>query len=158
MTRQQPRVALLILALAFGCGDDETKIVDGPAGAAGQVGVGGSSSAGTGGGGSAGDAGSAGTAGGGGSSNQPSVCQAPSDPFAWPAPGSADVPADAAWKADLEVPTDAFFSLPQGGQEDVRWVKFIVLASDPSRIYFHDATSYPFHYEFASEHIPRSRA
>lgn len=134
------------------------------AGAAGQVGGGGSNagsggragSAGQpGGAGSAGAAGSSGAAGTGGSENQPADCTAPSDPLSWPEPASASVPADASWKGSLEIPNDSFFSLPQGDfLEEVRWVKFIVLASDPSQIYFQDALSSPFHYEFARDHVP----
>lgn len=160
LARQTPRVALLSLALSFGCGNGGTTIIESPAGAAGQVGGGGSAGGGAGGGGagaagSAGSAGAAGSGSGGSSSTPPADCQAPSDDFAWPAPGSVEVPADASWKAALELPYDPFLSLPQGDfQQEVRWVKFIVLASEPSRIYFHDATTYPFHYEFASEHIP----
>jgi Pyruvate phosphate dikinase, AMP/ATP-binding domain/PEP-utilising enzyme, mobile domain len=157
-----PFVALVCLAFAFGCGDDETRMSDGP-GAAGQVGsagsagsAGGSTSGSGGSGGSAGAAGgSGGAAGSGGSSNQSSSCQAPSEAFDWPAPVSASVPADASWKADLALPNDDFFSLPEGDfLEEVRWTKFIVLASEPSKVYFQNATSDPFHYEFASQHIP----
>lgn len=153
-------VALLSLAFAFACGEDDTRF-DGAAGAAGEVGGGGSNAGSAGLAGQAGSAGSAGAAsaggapGSGGSPNQPAACTAPGDPLAWPAPASASVPADASWKNDLELPNDAFFSLPQGDfLEEVRWVKFIVLASDPSQIFFQDALGYPFHYEFARDHVP----
>src|SRR5690349_19376635 len=155
--RARPRsgalVALASLALSFGCGDDDTKIDDGAAGAAGQVGGGGSSgnggSAGSGTAGNAGNAGSGGSGAGGGG-NVPANCQLPSDPFAWPAPASVAVPEHESVKTALELPNDAFFSLPQGNfLEEVSWVKFIVPASDPTKIYFQDSASYPFHYEFA---------
>ncbi|HTV25193.1 MAG TPA: hypothetical protein VMG12_41150, partial [Polyangiaceae bacterium] len=154
-------VALASLAFAFGCGSDRTDVDQGSSGSAGQVGNGGSSGNGNGGSSGSGTAGSAGTAGNGGSagngggSNVPDNCQLPGDAFAWPAPASVDVPAHESWKSQLELPNDAFFSLPQGDfLEEVRWVKFIVLASDPSQIYFQDATAYPFHYEFARDHVP----
>jgi hypothetical protein len=161
VTRPRSVVALLSLAFAFACGGDETHFENGAAGAAGQVGGGGSNAGSGGNAGRAGDAGSAGVAGSGGaagaggSPNQPDVCTAPSDPLSWPAPASVSVPAHASWKSGLEIPNDAFFSLPQGDfLEEVRWVKFIVLASDPSQIYFQDALAYPFHYDFARDHVP----
>ena len=65
------------------------------------------------------------------------------------------VPADASWKAELELPNDAFFSAPQGDfLEELRWVKFIVLAKDPGKVYFQNTATAPFHYEFASAQIP----
>jgi hypothetical protein len=152
-------VALLSLACAFACGGDDTHGDDAPAGAAGQVGGGGSANGGTGGvagsAGQPGGAGNGGSAGSGGSSNEPASCRAPTDPFDWPEPASVSVPADASWKGDLAIPNDEFFSAPQGDfQEAVRWVKFIVLASDPGKVYFQDALTEPFHYEFATSVIP----
>lgn len=150
-------VALTSLSFAFGCGSDRTGIDPGASGAAGQVGGGGSSSGngGSAGAGMAGSAGIGGSAGGDGGSNVPEACAAPSDPFDWPAPASAEVPAHATLKTALELPNDAFLSQPQGDfLEEVRWVKFIVLASAPNQIYFQDAAAYPFHYEFARDRIP----
>ena len=142
------------LALAsLGCGlDDETRVIGG----AGRGGSGGTSSNG-----SAGSAGSAGTGGspasGGsaGTGDEPAACQSPSDPFAWPPPTSVSVAADDSWKGNIELPYDPLLSLPEGdAQNQLSWVKFIVLTSDPSQIYFQSSTTYPFHYEFARDHIP----
>ena len=128
---------------------------EGSSGTGGQVGNAGSSNGGSSGNGTAGTAGSGGNSGNDGGQNVPDDCQLPSDPFAWPAPASVDVPEHASLKTALEVPNDLFFSLPQGDfLQEVRWVKFIVLASDPSQIYFQDAATYPFHYEFARDRIP----
>ena len=84
----------------------------------------------------------------------PADCVSTSDDFTWPAPATMDVPEDPSWKAELDVPLDPFFSFPQGPIDEVRWAKFIVLTADPSRVYFQDAFSAPFHYEFARDHIP----
>lgn len=141
--RRRTVVAGFGVALALGCGDEDRTRVDEPGGAGGQVGGGGS-------GGLGGGAGSAGTG------NEPSACLPADAAFAWPSPESVDVPENAAaWKAGLTLPYDAFLSAPQGDpQGEVLWVKFIVLSRDPGKIYFHDATTQPFHFEFASRFIP----
>lgn len=159
LTRARALVALASLSLAFGCGSDRTHVDEGMSGAAGQVGNAGSSgNGGSGGSGTAGNGGSAGSSGSGGAgggSNVPDNCEQPSDPFAWPAPASVDVPEHVSLKTQLELPDDAFLSAPEGDfLEEVRWVKFVVPASDPSQIYFQDAATYPFHYEFARDRIP----
>lgn len=65
------------------------------------------------------------------------------------------VPEHVSWKSQLQLPNDDFFWTPQSGSvEDLRWAKFIVLASEPEQIYFQDARAYPFHYEFARDRIP----
>jgi hypothetical protein len=158
LVRPGALVALASLAFAFGCGGDRTEIDEGASGAAGQVGGGGSSgNGGSAGSGTAGvgSAGNGGSSGNGGGSNLPDNCQLPSDPFAWPAPASVDVPEHESVKSALELPYDVFLSLPEGDfQQGVSWVKFIVPASDPSQIYFQDSATYPFHYEFARDRIP----
>jgi hypothetical protein len=52
----------------------------------------------------------------------------------------------------VEIPNDEFFSSAQ--RREIVWVKFIILVDDPGQVYFHDAVSDPFHYEFARDHIP----
>jgi hypothetical protein len=147
-TRRKTLVASLSLALAFGCGDEDRTRVDDPAGAAGQVGGGGT-------GGASGAGGSAGAAGAAGTGNEPSACLPGDAAFTWPGVESVDVPANAEWKPQLELPYDPFLSTPQGDPSgEVLWVKFIVLLNDPSKVYFHNATTQPFHYEFASRFIP----
>lgn len=160
--RPRALAALASLTLAFGCGGDRTYVDDGSSGNAGQVGNagssngnGGSSGSGTAGSGGSANAGSGGSAGGDGGTNIPDHCQLPGDPFTWATPASPEIPAHASLKTQLELPYDPFFSAPQGDfLQEVRWVKFIVLASDPGRIYFQDAAAYPFHYEFARDRIP----
>lgn len=83
------------------------------------------------------------------------ACQSPSVAFTWPEAENVSVPAHDSWKSTIEVPRDVFFSSAQGGRpEQIGWVKFIILASDPDQIYFQDSASAPFHYDFASQRIP----
>jgi hypothetical protein len=123
--RWRGAVVLLCLAVPSGCGEQR------------DPGVGGSAS-----GGSGGNAGAV-------------VCELSSEGFAWPDGENTPVPAHESWKPVVEVPTDSFFSSPRGDSvEGMAWIKFIVLASDPEQIYFQDSTAAPFHYEFASRHVP----
>jgi hypothetical protein len=150
-------LAVAILALGCGNGGDGTQLHP-PAGAGGDPGSGGGQTAGGAAGGGA-SGGAAGSPGNGGSAGMdpggPTVCLAPADPLEWPAPAAVNVPEHVSWKTNLELPADPFFALPQGGSlEEIRWVKFIMLASAPDQIFFHDAQAYPFHYEFARDRIP----
>lgn len=161
-------VVLLGLAFAVGCADGDATYYDAgvvdPEGAAGQVGSGGADAsggapdAGSGGTmtGSGGTAGAGGTGGSGGSDHEPPACLASDATFEWPTPAPVAVPANAAWKSTLELPEDSgFLSEPIGSYpEQVRWIKFITLLRDPDKVYFHNAISQPFHYEFATEFIP----
>src|SRR5688572_28380881 len=75
-------------------------------------------------------------------------------PFTWPTMKPADVPTDASWKSALELPTDGFFTFTQDELVDaIAWVKFVIVTSDPERIYFQDPTAAPFHFDFASRQI-----
>ena len=38
------------------------------------------------------------------------------------------------WKNQIQVPSDAFFTTSD--QSQVRWIKFLILTQDPSRVYF----------------------
>ncbi|HEX2747075.1 MAG TPA: hypothetical protein VHM91_03680, partial [Verrucomicrobiales bacterium] len=49
------------------------------------------------------------------------------------------------WKNQILFP-DEVFRQPQNG-EGVRWVKFVILTSDPGRVYYQDGARYPFHYD-----------
>jgi hypothetical protein len=153
---------LLGASVLWSCGGNDRTDVGGVSGTGGQVGVAGS---GTGGGGGTpnggngpgpggmGGGGTGGSAGGG--TGEPTLCLAPSDPFAWPTPQTFAVPASESWKADLALPNDPFLS--QGtGFDDPRWIKFIALASEPGKIYFQNSSlsELAFHYEFARDFIP----
>lgn len=120
-----------------------------------MAGAGGSSNAGASGGTSDGGNGNNNGGSGGGDTGEPSLCLAPSDPFAWPASQTHELPASAVWKADVELPNDAFFS-QASGLDDPRWIKFVALASEPGKLYFQNSSlpEYAFHYEFAREVIP----
>lgn len=150
-------VPLILFASSFalGCGDgrDATHLNPLPGGGGdGGIGGGGGGNSPGGAGGSSGEAGNGG--GSGGDGGAATACVAPSDDFAWPAPAQAAVPEHVSWKSQLEVPGDVFFFPQFGSVEEVRWVKFIVLASEPEQIYFQDPEQYPFHYEFARDRIP----
>jgi hypothetical protein len=54
------------------------------------------------------------------------------------------------WKNELRFPEDSFRS-PGGG--DIRWVKFAILLTDPTRVFYQDSTKFPFHFEFATQRL-----
>lgn len=54
------------------------------------------------------------------------------------------------WKNQIGFPQDAFRSQPQTFQPDeILWIKFAVLLSDPFRVVYQQSGTYPFHYDFA---------
>lgn len=66
--------------------------------------------------------------------------------FEWPVPISPiTITPHASWKNRLTVPFDPFIS----ESAEVLWVKFTVLMRDPTKVYFQDGRSYPFHAPFA---------
>ncbi len=81
----------------------------------------------------------------------------PDGGFRWPVPTSsvALTPSDA-WKTRVSS-TDPFVHPGALGSfglaETARWVKFVVLVRDPSRVVFQDSNRYPFHYELINEHL-----
>jgi hypothetical protein len=85
----------------------------------------------------------------------PADCIAPGEPFEWPAPTAPIViDADPAWKNEIDLPWDPFLSPRAGnGDDEVVWVKFIVLLRDPTKVYFQDSAAYPFHYDFAVDKL-----
>jgi phage baseplate assembly protein W len=144
----------------IGCGQDDgggggSAGLGGRAGSGGSAGAGGigtsgeAAQGGTGEGGAAGEA----AAGGGGTTSD---CIDAATPFEWPVPlEDVSVPAHDSWKTELTLPEEPFLSVPDNFTPDaIRWVKFTVLLSEPETVYFQDSTAYPFHYEFATEHIP----
>lgn len=58
------------------------------------------------------------------------------------------------WKNQTEFPGDAFLATDGGAANAVRWVKFIILAAEPERVYFQDSTKYVLHYDFARAYFP----
>lgn len=74
----------------------------------------------------------------------------------WPWPLEAvSIPPSDAWKARIGFPSEAFRSADLTRLGQPRWVKFLVLTGDPTRIYFQDSTRYPFHFDFAHAHAPQ---
>jgi hypothetical protein len=57
------------------------------------------------------------------------------------------------WKNQIVLPDDLFRSASGNGNE-VRWVKFAILASEPTKVFYQDSIKYPFHYEFATQRLP----
>jgi hypothetical protein len=58
------------------------------------------------------------------------------------------------WKNQLVLPNDPFRS-GAGNSNDVRWVKFAILAGDQAKVFYQDSIKYPFHYEFATLRLPQ---
>ncbi len=57
------------------------------------------------------------------------------------------------WKNQIQAPDDAFSTSSDASQ--VRWVKFLILTNDPTRVYFQDGNQRVLHYDFAKARIPR---
>jgi hypothetical protein len=153
-----PFAALLASLLGAGCGDEDRTQVN-VSGAGGQVGGGGSSGAGGSGGSSgnanAGSSGAGGSGAGGSGGGSAGLCLATDEPFAWPEPRAETVPPDSVWKSDISLPNDAFVSLPLGDiLNEVRWVKFTILPTEPDEIYFQDSRRFAFHFDFARDYLP----
>ena len=55
------------------------------------------------------------------------------------------------WKNQILFPAEPFRSDPTA---PVRWVKFAILLSDPTRVFYQHSTNYPFHYDFARQRLP----
>lgn len=71
-------------------------------------------------------------------------------PWPWPT-GEVTVTPAATWRTTLTFPDDPFLALaaPSEGPRP-RWVKFLVFAADPTRIYFQDTNTLPTHLAFAT--------
>jgi len=60
------------------------------------------------------------------------------------------------WKNQISVPEETFSqgqSNTPFGSPQPRWVKFLILRNDPTRVYFQDSTKFAFHYDFARQRI-----
>jgi hypothetical protein len=57
------------------------------------------------------------------------------------------------WKNQIVLPNEPFRS-DSSSSNEVRWVKFAILASDSTKVFYQDSTKYPFHYEFAAQRLP----
>src|SRR5690349_10001624 len=58
---------------------------------------------------------------------------------------TSQTPADD-WKNQAGFPADPFLAGEKLDQ--VRWMKFLILPSDPTRVYFQDSRKYVLHYDF----------
>lgn len=77
--------------------------------------------------------------------------------FQWPVPtGPVAITPSEAWKNRI-TPTDPFVRPGEVGSLGLpatpRWVKFVVLMRDPSRVYFQDSNRHAFHYDFIRGHL-----
>jgi hypothetical protein len=57
------------------------------------------------------------------------------------------------WKNQIQVPSDVFSRTSD--QSQVRWIKFLILTDDPTRVYFQDGNQRVLHYDFAKARLPR---
>ena len=57
------------------------------------------------------------------------------------------------WKNQIQVPSDVFSTTSD--QSQVRWIKFLILTDDPTRVYFQDGNQRVLHYDFAKARLPR---
>jgi hypothetical protein len=126
-----PRISLLLLTLAglAACGDG------GGNGSPGGGNPGGGDQGGN-------DQGGGGTGGAGG--------------FSWPVDTyPVPITPSDAWKNAIQYPDDPFLSVQDynNPQSSVRWIKFSVLMHDPTKVYYQDSSTYPFHAPFAVERL-----
>lgn len=80
----------------------------------------------------------------------------PDSGIRWPVPTeSITVTPSPYWKNGIVAPNEPFRSPPIWTDQVPlsRWVKFLVLMRDPSKVYFQDSVKYPFHAPFAVELI-----
>jgi hypothetical protein len=60
------------------------------------------------------------------------------------------------WKNQVVLPGDAFANEePNPFETDPppRWIKFMLMLPDPTRVYFQDSAKYAFHFDFASRRL-----
>ncbi|MGI8602732.1 MAG: PEP/pyruvate-binding domain-containing protein [Verrucomicrobiales bacterium] len=67
------------------------------------------------------------------------------------------IPADD-WKNQIAFADEAFRSVEGAISNEVRWVKFAILTSDPTRVFYQDSAKYLFHYDFAHNRLDPFRA
>jgi len=56
------------------------------------------------------------------------------------------------WKNQILYPIESFRST--NSSSDIQWVKFAILLSEPTRVYYQDSKRYLFHYDFATRRLP----
>lgn len=56
------------------------------------------------------------------------------------------------WKNQIVYPEEPFRQ-PSSGPNDVEWVKFAIVLSEPTRVHYQDSAAFPFHYEFATQRL-----
>lgn len=65
-------------------------------------------------------------------------------------------PANHDWKNQLQFPDDPFLSTESEGGR-IRWVKFAILLSSPTRVLYQHSSLFPFHYDFLTRRVPEFR-
>ncbi len=58
------------------------------------------------------------------------------------------------WKNQIVFPQDPFLSIFTGsGSDELRWIKFAVVLSEPYKVYYQDSGEFLFHYDFAHQRL-----
>ena len=66
--------------------------------------------------------------------------------------GTCTVTPSAFWLNTMEFPDDPF-RVVGTSDSNPNWLKFAILLCDPTKVYFQDSVTYPFHYEFATQEL-----
>ncbi len=66
--------------------------------------------------------------------------------------GACPVTPSSFWKNTIDFPDDPF-RVQGTSSSNPDWVKFTILLCDPTKVYFQDSVQYPFHYDFATQHL-----
>ncbi len=77
-------------------------------------------------------------------------------PFTWPWPlEPVEVAPHVSWKSRIVFPEEPYAALATSyDPPSPRWIKFTVLTADPTRVFFQNSQSLPFHYDFGVAHLP----
>ncbi len=66
--------------------------------------------------------------------------------------GTCTVTPSPFWRNTVDFPDDSF-RVVGTSDSNPNWIKFAILLCDPTKVYFQDSLTYPFHYEFATEEL-----
>ena len=66
--------------------------------------------------------------------------------------GTCSVTPSPFWRNTMDFPDDPF-RVVGTSDSNPNWLKFAILLCDPTKVYFQDSVTYPFHYEFATQEL-----
>ena len=66
--------------------------------------------------------------------------------------GTCSVTPSPFWRNTIDFPDDPF-RVVGTSDSNPNWLKFAILLCDPTKVYFQDSVTYPFHYEFATQEL-----